>query len=242
MVGKFKECSEGVVKWEDVEEQTFEDFWMYVYTDDYGKPQTSTEEVRDSSTLEQLLDREDENQCYPTGEYDGLLVNKSGSKLMYRGQEYFLTGTDPGRGGRLWKIFKSVPAELFFQGTESSKYQQGTWKQAEKSHDLIRHARLYIFANNYGIEGLMSLSVAKLHRNLTRLDLGREAHIVDVVGLIQLCYETLTPACLKQFVIFYLACKLEDLWHNPQLQRLLTTNGDLSRAVLAIRLGRPPFE
>ncbi|KAH8130620.1 hypothetical protein LI328DRAFT_161660 [Trichoderma asperelloides] len=92
---------------------------------------------------------------------------------------------------------------------------------------------LYVFAECYGITGLMDFSLNELHGTLVRFTLYKE-RINDVVALIRYCYENLVPEPLREVVTLYTACKLEKLWLSEEFHALVETYGELSKTLFGL--------
>ncbi|KAG6065305.1 hypothetical protein E4U32_007474 [Claviceps aff. humidiphila group G2b] len=56
------------------------------------------------------------------------------------------------------------------------------------SHAAARHAKIFVFAQYYGVEALMGLSMRRLHKALCGFGLSRE-RIGDILALIRYCYD-----------------------------------------------------
>lgn len=233
--GQFIEGSERTVKWESVDEDTFADFWQYVYTQDYEpRPRPSVASTKVNSDQEKSGTGDDEDQF--GGWNCCTKSNKSGTKISCRnGKVYNLKGTSHQRRDDLWQQFKGF--QSLHRGVDWALMMKNPAREATRTHDFHCHARLYVFADCYGIVLLMDLALAKLHRDLVGLKLCEET-VVDVVELISYCYEELTPDRLRELVALYTACNFEELWDSMRLQQLFGTHGELSTAVMAYLLRR----
>ncbi|KAG6078063.1 hypothetical protein E4U16_001687 [Claviceps sp. LM84 group G4] len=69
---------------------------------------------------------------------------------------------------------------------------------------FISHARVCVFAQYYGVEALMDLSMQRLRAALCGFLLSRE-RIGDILALIRYCYEQPGPERLKKMVAMYSA-------------------------------------
>ncbi|KAG6078062.1 hypothetical protein E4U16_001688 [Claviceps sp. LM84 group G4] len=69
---------------------------------------------------------------------------------------------------------------------------------------FISHARIFVFAQCYGVEALMDLSMQRLHETLCGFSLSTE-RINDVLALIRYCYEQPGLERLKKMVAMYSA-------------------------------------
>ncbi|KAG5914515.1 hypothetical protein E4U61_005619 [Claviceps capensis] len=64
---------------------------------------------------------------------------------------------------------------------------------------FISHAKIFVFAQYYGVEALMGLSMRRLHKALCGFGLSRE-RIGDILALIRYCYDRPGPEKLKKMV------------------------------------------
>jgi hypothetical protein len=103
--------------------------------------------------------------------------------------------------------------------------------QEDYTNIFLSHARLYVFAECYGITGLMELSLNELHSTLVTFTLHDE-RVNDIVALVSYCYENLVPESLREIVALYAACKVEKLWPSEEFQALVETHGELSRSLI----------
>ncbi|KAG5961190.1 hypothetical protein E4U58_004387 [Claviceps cyperi] len=69
---------------------------------------------------------------------------------------------------------------------------------------FISHAKIFVFAQYYGVEALMSLSIRRLHKALCGFGLSRK-RIGDILALIRYCYDQPGPEKLKKMVASYSA-------------------------------------
>lgn len=100
---------------------------------------------------------------------------------------------------------------------------------------FLGHARLYVFAEKWGIEPLKILSLYKLHRTLITFTLF-EARRRDIVQLATFAYSNdNTPDRddiiddLRALVIHYITCNLESLIEAPEFNHFLEQSGQFSR-------------
>ncbi|KAG6090363.1 hypothetical protein E4U15_006685 [Claviceps sp. LM218 group G6] len=70
------------------------------------------------------------------------------------------------------------------------------------SEFFIAHAKVFMFAECYGIVGLTSLAIQKLHKALCGFRLSRE-RVGDIVALVRFCYERPGSQRLRDLVVSY---------------------------------------
>ena len=110
-------------------------------------------------------------------------------------------------------------------------------RPADHADIFVHHARVYILGDRYGITRLMDLAFHKLHQTLVGYE-AFDKELNDVVVLLRYCYAELVPERLRQLVIHYASCKVEELWKSEDFQELLEEYGSLSRALVGSMLLR----
>ncbi|KAL7924860.1 hypothetical protein ACQKWADRAFT_286178 [Trichoderma austrokoningii] len=138
-----------------------------------------------------------------------------------------------------WNSFKLKGASGSSGGTSSSSSngpKKGTSARSNQAHEdytstFLSHARLFVFAECYGITGLMDLSLAELHGALVAFTLYEE-RVNDVVVLVRYCYDNLVPEALREMITLYAVCKIEKLWVSEEFQGLVEAHGELSRSLI----------
>ncbi|KAG5961163.1 hypothetical protein E4U57_007820 [Claviceps arundinis] len=73
---------------------------------------------------------------------------------------------------------------------------------------FISQAKIFVFAEYYGVETLMNMSMGRLHKLLCRFRLSRE-RIEDVLALIRYCYDRPGIEKLKEMVAAYSAAIID---------------------------------
>lgn len=136
-----------------------------------------------------------------------------------------------------WNEFKNQRASANFGAFRSTSFfgprVRSNYVHEDYTNNLLLHARIYVFAECYGITGLMDLSLNELHGTLVRFTLYKE-RINDVVALIRYCYENLVPEPLREVVALYTACKLEKLWLSEEFHALVEAYGELSKTLFGL--------
>ncbi|EFZ00923.1 BTB/POZ domain protein [Metarhizium robertsii] len=261
--GDFKEGIENQVQWEDVDEETFVCFWQYAYTGDYDvprEPKTPEATIKGEGRGEnEMKSPENANEPHTFVEVttSGKSTNKQADprmrkKHMKKRSKKRLTENarreeegeepkpepsyePPSKRKQLWEVFTALRLTNSYQ----VEVQPARESQRDDFYasDLLCHARVFAFADCYGIFDLMELSYSCIHRILCNLDLRTET-LADIIAFVHYCYETPAPPDLKELVVLYSACNIEKLWVDEQFQHIIETHGDLSRAVIASLLGR----
>ncbi|KAG5956617.1 hypothetical protein E4U56_006491, partial [Claviceps arundinis] len=83
-------------------------------------------------------------------------------------------------------------------------YSNNRHMDKEYYKEFIPHAGIFVFAQYYGVEELMDLSIQRLHEALCGFSLSRE-RIGEILALIRYCYDQPGPEKLKRMVAMYSA-------------------------------------
>ncbi|KAG6131849.1 hypothetical protein E4U12_003441 [Claviceps purpurea] len=100
---------------------------------------------------------------------------------------------------------------------------------------LLSHARLYVLADCYGITPLMKLSLNTLYSVLT-VFLEWDDVADMLIKLLRYCFENDTPAELREFVVRYAVCHIENLWERTETTELARTHAEFSSAIVEAML------
>ncbi|KAG5987961.1 hypothetical protein E4U52_007007 [Claviceps spartinae] len=73
---------------------------------------------------------------------------------------------------------------------------------------LIAHAKIFVFADCYGIDALMNVAMQKLHKALCEFRLSR-VRVDDILALVCFCYERPAPEKLRKLVASYSAAIMD---------------------------------
>ncbi|KAK4033363.1 hypothetical protein C8A01DRAFT_50044 [Parachaetomium inaequale] len=211
VTGKFSEARDGQVVLESVDEQTFVFFMEYAYTGSYGEQQVG--EWSDFSRR-QIVARGRSSVYYPYEDHT----------------QAHDSGSDASRKRQLWAKFTSAANPFYHKGFYGVKKAEGLGRV------FMRHAKMYVFADYYGIFDLVDLSLDNLGMALIPFDPNSNG-AGDIVALLQYCYETPAPKELKSFVLLYAVCKAETLWQNKAFQELVAGNREISLAFIGQVMG-----
>ncbi|KAH6842387.1 hypothetical protein B0I37DRAFT_356466 [Chaetomium sp. MPI-CAGE-AT-0009] len=222
--GDFREARDGCVTLDWVDEDTFTRFIQYAYTGDYDTadddpmiPAVARWERRLAKVQEVPEKyRPEWHEWYKTQEFSYKTTNRENKK---RGKHC------------LWDRF-SQGANRFNQ----AKFTLTTNPKADHSRIFLGHAKMYVFADYYGISDLMELSHNKLGQVLLPFKL-RDERVADFVAVMRYCYEEPAPEALQEFVIMYAACKAKVLWKDTGFQGLVEETQELSFAFIKQMMG-----
>jgi hypothetical protein len=212
VTGKFSEASDGQVVLESVDEQTFVLFIEYAYTGNYG--QQPAGQWYDFSRHPVVVRCRD-SVSYPYGDH----------------KQADDPGSDASRKHQLWANFTRAANPFYRKRFYAVKKEEGL------SLEFMRHAKLYVLADYYGIFDLVDLSLENLGKALIPFEPNSNG-VGDIVALLKYCYETPAPKELKSFVVLYAACKAETLWQNKAFQELVAGNREISLAFIGQVMGK----
>ncbi|KAG6318338.1 hypothetical protein E4U22_005500 [Claviceps purpurea] len=102
--------------------------------------------------------------------------------------------------------------------------------RTDYSEFFIAHAKVFVFADCYGIDALIDLSTRKLHQALCGFRLSK-ARVGDILALVRFCYERPGPDKLKRLVASYSAAIMDPEVSNFMadcFQQLLKERGDFA--------------
>lgn len=224
--GKFSESVEKCVQWKSVDEETFICFWQYAHTGRY----TAAPPVFG-------IKPESEATCEPPPPPSPPPLPALGLFGSPAAEKDETTPKNLTKREIQWQEFKNQRASANFGAFRStnifSSAIRSNYAHEDYTNHFLLHARVYVFADCYGIGGLMSLSLDELHGTLTRFTLHAE-RINDVVALIRYCYENLVPEPLREIVTLYAACKLPRLWLSEEFHALVEAYGELSKNLFGL--------
>lgn len=106
----------------------------------------------------------------------------------------------------------------------------------------LSYARVYVLADYYGIDRLMSLSLRHMHSTLTSMIPNAE-RTPGFAELARYTFQNTVDKCgkpdqLRHMLCLYAACRLEDLWVSKEFQDLFKTEGEFSCEIITEVLAR----
>ena len=219
--GNMKEAIERCVKWEDIDEKTFIRFSQYVYTGAYN---------------EEVPTKREMNVPKPEDDLD-VFQHDVGSSL---GSKKKVKKTVELLGSKkecLWQTFKD-----FYQPALLKHEPLPNAPDDDYTETLLCHARMYAFADRYGIDALQTLALRKLKNVLLYFELHSDGWR-DIMTLIHYSFdETVDKGdqadALRSLICFYTACKLEDLWGNAEFRNLTRDLPDFPVGLISVILTR----
>jgi hypothetical protein len=106
-----------------------------------------------------------------------------------------------------------------------------------RGYTILRHARLFVFADCYDISGLAELALHYLGQELAEYRL-YAPHLEWIVDLLRYCYNNSAPEDLKSLVVLWAACNVKVLWAEETFKDLLETSGEFSAALVGALVER----
>jgi hypothetical protein len=259
--GKMAEASSGVTVLKDVLEDTFVRFCQFAYVGDYETPAflldrkadnsgrvSAFDLFRSASPDDQALEVADAVEkvdeavvvaVTPRRESPTPFVDKSAEERQGWGS-----------WGKPESKNRRSKSSILQQDFDDKFYDRKTASSITKSRGKIRgnefpeedytpvflgHARLYVFAEKWGIDALKNLTLYKLHKTLTAFKIYK-ARRGDIAELVKFAYSNdNTPDLedgvdeLRALIVHYVTCKLESLIESPYILAFLEQPGLFSR-------------
>lgn len=204
----FKEAGDGYAELESVDEKTFIDFIQYAYTGSYGDANGSATDK--SATVPPR----------PT------VIRPLSSNLI--------TDRAFQKKSQLWEKFKAATFQGYYLLHPHPRPDLGPVpgnKPESLRETLLRHARVCVFADCYGIGRLMELALHNLGRVL--IDFHFNGAIdEDFVVLLRSCYDNAAPESLKTPLVLFAAHDVVRLFKKEAFQELVKEHSDLSTALI----------
>lgn len=226
-----KEARDGFACIEEVDVDTFARFVEYCYTGDY--PAAEHVVVLDTSSIQHQVgvsERVAETINKPQPKPEPELPPDSTRLELYT----------------MWLEFKNLSWCTPPQEPKPPQYSARINEQACEDYTdvFLSHARLYVFADTYGIERLRVLSLQKLHQSLVNFTLFAE-RTTDIALLLQYAYQhtperTDTMDDLRELLIRYVCCHLEQIKSNSVFQETLKAENSSSVDLIEILLPSLP--
>lgn len=244
--GDFGEArnASATLNWAD--ENTFTRFIQYVYTGDYDatddgavsalvdvkhvpKPAAEVQEPEPVTSLKRgrpgTETQRPEAPKVPRLEKTGGGRVKERRVSQYK-ENYGQDNTIEPERRRLWDRF--IQAANPFK---KDSFKASMDLEKDCSQIFLCHAKMYVFADYYGISRLMDLSREKLGHLLIALTTEMKFHgrrLADFVHLVQYCYDEPAPEALQSFIMMYTAYHANLLWKDAQFRDLVEADGEVA--------------
>ncbi|KAG6245868.1 hypothetical protein E4U24_004147 [Claviceps purpurea] len=211
--GNMEEAQKGSVVWEHVDEQTFIRFSQYAYMRTYEYPafRPRPQPKAGPSKTDVKTDRD---------------------SYQYTHRSSLVRMCDDA-----WEAFFENEPRIPLHLTKVAMKRASPLADGERNDAelLLSHARLYVLADCYGITPLMKLSLNTLYSVLT-VFLEWDDVADMLIKLLRYCFENDTPAELREFVVRYAVCHIENLWERTETTELARTHAEFSSAIVEAML------
>lgn len=220
-----KESIERRVILNETNEEVFVRFSQYVYTGDYDEAKPTEREVTVPTHGRRSLNRD------ATSKPAGFTPHK-------KAVSFFSETPDVEKKKLLWDKFEA----LYPLPTPAPSPSLGSSAYYDYTDVFLSHARMYVFADYYGIDALQILALQKLRRALASFSVCLESR-GDIIQLIQYCFEQTVDNGgqadrLRSLICLYTACKVEDLWEDTKFRDLTKTLPDFPAGLITPMLER----
>lgn len=91
----------------------------------------------------------------------------------------------------------------------------------------LAHARLYIFADYYGITELASIALSNVHHILWKVSIPEN----DKLLIARFCSKNIFPQTLRDMFLTYIGSRMGKLWRNSRFQTLLQEDRELEHEI-----------
>jgi hypothetical protein len=247
------EAETGVVRFENMDENTFVTLLQFAYSGDYVPPPYEraggTNTIKEVNTFEALVvgtpvsiqdsvkncARVKNDEC--SDEWSGWTSSSKKTKSPSPNLE--LSKKDVARR-------EFITREYSYPTYNNDQYKPRPNKSPDENYTnvFIGHARLYAFAEKYGIEALRMLTLQKLQGTLMKFKLYK-SRIRDIVELLRFSYSNEnTPDRergidqLRELVTRYTVCEAEALMESEEYLTFLEEGGPFVRDMSLMLLKR----
>ncbi|KAL2209269.1 hypothetical protein CC79DRAFT_1396193 [Sarocladium strictum] len=227
--GSFSEARSGIVTWNEVDEATFISFSQYVYTGTYQVQEVlaSPRKLSDSEAEHGLPPAKRQKKAAQPAPAEGAAITIVRTPKVVR----------PASMAEQLRIYLS--RRLWQKrplGTPSfpTLVMTSELSKSSKSKDYaigsitLAHARLYIFADCYGITKLASKALSNVHHILWKVRI----HVDDKLLLARFCSKNTLPHTLRDMFLTYIASRTRKLWRRSRFQTLLQEDRELEHEIL----------
>ena len=227
--GSLKEANERQVVWKDVEVDTFLHFCQFIYTGDYiairppdeneGSEPVNLEDIQESIDRDLTLKDQTDGESDIKSAWSGLNPHYDWSNSKWCD---------------LWDKFKDLRPQVK-QGLNLRKNSN----ELTSSAALHPHARIYIFADCYGIQDLQDRALNKLHDALSIYELGPLIFTDKLAALVRYVYantvaDDISQNKLREMVVIFLGRHVRLLWKDLLFRDLIDEDGEFCRDLMKL--------
>lgn len=229
---------------ENVEEETFIRFFQYAYTGKYDEGEVEPPPVDDEPT--EPIGPEPPEPVTSVEDSWGFGASSSSKKKKVVKSGWALDEPAPTRATpkgiydqtcrtivfeALAQKFVKKVSKLAVEVSTTNKIQVGG---PATSNPYLLHAKVFVFADYWGVPGLKEVSLCKLGSALQDVGLLVNTKCVRdrLVALVEYCYDEPRPEELLSLVHLYAAFRLPQLWESVKFQELFGDYKELSIALM----------
>ncbi|KIW68821.1 hypothetical protein PV04_04741 [Phialophora macrospora] len=246
--GAMIEAKREYAVFDDVDEETFIRFMQFAYTGDYSVAEPDVVLFRQDIGVEngvasrgsispKIVEEPDgPAEEPPPPEDSDAPVEEPPQDPEYHANSdiYPASGERKSKGQRLWESF---------QDKANVNSLPTTWEPRSNKDEcedyipvFLCHAKLYVFADKYGIKPLQELVLQKLRLTLSRFIL-YPRRVGDVIELMRYTYEHTTEYVggsdrLRDLVADYVVCHIEKIMEYGDFTKLMQENGDVTKDIM----------
>ncbi|KAK8071106.1 hypothetical protein PG997_011309 [Apiospora hydei] len=240
VTGGMDESCRGVVEWPEVDEATFMRFFQFAYTGHFDAEAPEPPPPK-SPRLSEAAPEELFEEAEPV---IGAIYESFGNVHVLQRRNMRMAkqawNTPEKSQANLWTLFRELYTPLEIRPTEWPLPEQDP--TADFTRVFLAYARLYVLADEKDIQGLLDLSLRRLHHTLVHFNL-QEKGADSIASLAEYCFENTCDKGAKQdglrrLVCLFSACKLEILWTSEAFRRVFAETGDFSIGSVGMLLAR----
>jgi len=98
----------------------------------------------------------------------------------------------------------------------------------------LSHAKVFVFADYWGITRLRGLALQKLGKALGEVNVMKSKKKAEIVELVEYCFEDVRPEELVSLVLLYAGYKLRQLWGSERFREVFGRYGELAAGLVGV--------
>jgi hypothetical protein len=243
--GPMSEALVGGVTFDDVDEGTFERFCQFAYHGDYATPEcTGTAPPQNTRTggarMKTVVDGPEDDDLEDDAESQAETAGKSDDEDE---DDTGLSKAERLRELLDEKDFDTSAIDDAFTSPCMILYNEHDWE--DYTPVFLGHARLYVFADKWGITNLKSLTLSNLHETITEFTLYSKRR-TDIVELLRCTYSndhTPDRICdevdaLRALVMLFIGVEIDSMSKCPEFLGLIEEGGECASDLVKIMMQR----